>query len=248
MRDLVKQLRFFPSMLFVAISIFSGIDSNAQRSDFNTPFGAGLVESFELIALRNEYGDTGWAPVRKWVEPVRVFVDSRSGLIHIQKKLVTAHLANLARITGHDIQTTTDQKKANTLLVFDREKNLRSLADTLMPEAQLTNKFLNKSVCFATFYLNSDSSIRKAVIIIPVDRARARAKLPTCVIEELTQIMGLVNDSDKVFPSIFNDKSIDEQLSQHDIRLLKLLYHPTVKAGMSREQVMPVIRGLVRTL
>jgi len=108
----------------------------------------------------------------------------------------------------------------------------------------LSDEFLNSAVCFATFYLQSDSSIRKAVIVIPVDRARAKAKLPSCIVEELTQILGLINDSDKVFPSIFNDNSIDEELSPHDIRLLELLYHPRVKAGMSRDQVIPIIREL----
>ncbi len=222
--------------------------AQAQTDPLKIPFGAGLAESFELIALQNEYGNKGWMPVRKWVEPVRIYLDSRVGYTHIQEELVAMHLADLVRYTGHDIATTTDSNSANTLLVFDTENNLRSLADTLVPEARLSDEFLNNSVCFATFYLNPDYSIKKSVIIIPVDRARGKAKLPTCIVEELTQILGLVNDSDKVFPSIFNDKSIDQQLSHHDTQLLRLLYDPRVKAGMTREQVMPIIEELIKTL
>jgi len=51
-----------------------------------------------------------------------------------------------------------------------------------------------------------------------------------------------------VFPSIFNDNSIDEVLSPHDIRLLELLYHPRIKAGMSRDQVIPIIRELTQPI
>jgi len=49
--------------------------------------------------------------------------------------------------------------------------------------------------------------------------------------------MGLPNDSDKVFPSIFNDKSHDDYLSGLDLLLLKLLYRPEMKAGMNIKQV-----------
>jgi hypothetical protein len=244
----VTRASFLKPVLLAGACLLLSNSGNAQSSRIAKPFGADLVESFELIALRNEYGDTGWTPVRKWQKPVRVFIDSRAGYLHIQEKLVAAHLANLARITGHDIRITTDKQEANTLLVFDREMNLRALADSLTPEEHLSDEFLKSAVCFATFYLHHDSSIHKAVVVIPVDRARAKAKLPTCIIEELTQILGLINDSDKVFPSIFNDKSIDEELSPHDIRLLKLLYHPKVKAGMSRDKVIPIIRELSQTI
>jgi hypothetical protein len=61
-RDFMSLSRFFPSMLLAALFACLGNDGNAQPSDFNTPFGADLVESFELIALRNEYGETAKSP------------------------------------------------------------------------------------------------------------------------------------------------------------------------------------------
>lgn len=50
-------------------------------------------------------------------------------------------------------------------------------------------------------------------------------------------MMGLPNDSDKVFPSIFNDNSIDSFLTGLDYVLLKMAYHPALKAGMSSDEV-----------
>lgn len=232
-------------LLVSAMLAFGGSTSLAQQEQ---PFGVDLVESFELIALRNEYGGDDWVPVRKWTEPLRVYLDSRVGYKDLQHEMVDTHLNQLVEITKHDIRITADKSEANTLLVFDAEQNLRSLADTLIPDAKLDDQFLNRSVCLATIYLNSDSSIKKAVVIIPVDRARAKAKLLTCIIEELTQILGLVNDSDKVYPSIFNDKSIDQKLSYHDVHLLKLLYHPEVRPGMSRTEVMPTIKRLAESI
>ncbi|MBP8189865.1 MAG: DUF2927 domain-containing protein, partial [Aeromonas sp.] len=71
-----------------------------------------------------------------------------------------------------------------------------------------------------------------------------------CVVEELTQVMGLPNDSDKVFPSIFNDNSIDSFPTGLDYVLLKLAYHPALHAGMTADEVrtaLPIALKALRT-
>jgi hypothetical protein len=95
------------------------------------------------------------------------------------------------------------------------------------------------------FWLNKKNHISQATVIIPVDRARAHAKLLACIVEELTQVMGLPNDSDRVFPSIFNDKSTEDYLSGLDFILLKLLYHPSLHAGMDAQQVIEQLKQLL---
>ena len=88
------------------------------------------------------------------------------------------------------------------------------------------------------------SAAARMVVIIPVDRARARGKLPACVVEELTQVLGLPNDSEKVFPSVFNDRSIDDFLTGLDVLLLKMLYDPRIKPGMDETTVRPLLREI----
>jgi hypothetical protein len=212
---------------------------------FEEPFGVGLERSFELIALQNEYGPKRWSPVRKWVKPVAIFLDSRAGLKDVQLLLTQEHIANLSKITGHRIYLEHRKKNANLILVFERESLLQPLVKELLPDQNFTDEFLNTNVCFGNFNVNRDYEISKAVVIIPTDRARAHGKLPACIVEELTQVMGLVNDSVEVYPSIFNDKSIDDELSKHDIRLLKILYNQKIKAGMQRTEVMPIVRELI---
>ncbi|POB67546.1 hypothetical protein CRN59_25000, partial [Vibrio vulnificus] len=65
------------------------------------------------------------------------------------------------------------------------------------------------------------------------------------IVEEITQVLGLPNDSDQAYPSIFNDNSPEELLSPLDIVLLKLLYQPEIKAGMSEAEVKPVLNTLL---
>ncbi len=230
--------RWFRSLLVVVASIVC-------CTGFEEPFGVSLERSFELIALQNEYGSKRWMPVRKWVKPVAIFMDSRAGLKEVQLQLTQEHIANLSRITGHKIYLVHQKKNANLILVFERESLLQPLVKELLPDQTFTDEFLNNIVCFGNFNVNRDHEIYKAVVIIPTDRARAFGKLPACIVEELTQVMGLVNDSVEVYPSIFNDKSIDDELSQHDIRLLQILYHQNIKAGMQRAEVMPIVRELI---
>jgi len=67
-------------------------------------------------------------------------------------------------------------------------------------------------------------------------------------VEELSQVMGLPNDSDKVFPSIFNDSSIDSFLTGLDYVLLKLAYHPALQPGMTADEVRTALPTALKAL
>ncbi len=146
-----------------------------------------------------------------------------------------------------DISPAKSEHQINLTIIFSTEKRLAQelKQDFLLKDDKQILELTHHGVCLANFSLSPDSSIKHATIIIPVDRARAHGKLLSCVVEELTQIMGLPNDSDKVFPSIFNDKSHDDFLSGLDYVLLKLLYHPRIKIGMNLTQVRKQLHNIL---
>ncbi|WP_375164511.1 DUF2927 domain-containing protein [Shewanella baltica] len=193
-----------------------------------------ITQAFSEIALKNEY-DVAKHKVRKWRIPVRVFVEHQVGdrALHIQ--LVQMHLAHLAEITGHDIQLVDTLLDANLHLVFTRQSQWESEVTRLMGPSSAKN--VHGSVCMAKFALNAKSEIERAWVIIPVDQAQMHGKLVACVVEEITQVLGLPNDSEKVFPSIFNDKTPQDLLTGLDFILLKLLYNPSIRAGMTAAEV-----------
>ena len=205
-----------------------------------------LVSSFVEIALNNEYS-VKQSRVRKWTVPIRYYFVHRVADQQLHEQLSKLHLQHLSDITGVDIQPVSKKNKANLLIVFSTEGRLEKELQSefnIKSKKQRTQLFRN-SVCLAHFSINTDHSIRKAIVIIPVDRARAHAKLVACIVEELTQVMGLPNDSEKVFPSIFNDKSFNDLLTGLDYLLLKLLYEPEVKAGMKKSQVTRIITKVI---
>jgi len=60
--------------------------------------------------------------------------------------------------------------------------------------------------------------------------------------EELTQSLGLMNDSNKYKNSIFYQEWTDvTDFSEIDKSIIKLLYQKKVKPGMSKEQVLKVL-------
>ncbi|MCS6178648.1 DUF2927 domain-containing protein [Shewanella baltica] len=193
-----------------------------------------ITQAFSEIALKNEY-DVAKHKVRKWRIPVRVFVEHQVGDMALHTQLVQMHLAHLAEITGHDIQLVDTLLDANLHLVFTRQSQWESEVTRLMGPSSAKN--VHGSVCMAKFALNAKSEIERAWVIIPVDQAQMHGKLVACVVEEITQVLGLPNDSEKVFPSIFNDKTPQDLLTGLDFILLKLLYSPNIRAGMTAAEV-----------
>tara|TARA_R110001606_G_scaffold348746_1_gene498457 strand:- start:99271 stop:100080 length:810 start_codon:yes stop_codon:yes gene_type:complete len=243
----LTKLKASPNMrciLIVLLFLNSSLSAEQQHWQ-STDF---IIDSFVDIALNNEY-TTKTSKVRKWINPIYYQIDHRTGDKALHQQLTQTHLAHLASITGLTILPTSIKHPANLKIIFSSENNLRQELqhDFLINDKQQIESLARNGVCLANFSVNSSSNITKAIVIIPVDRARANAKLLSCIVEELTQVLGLPNDSDKVFPSIFNDKSKDDYLSGLDLILLKALYHPSITPGLDAKLVRRQLKYLLDT-
>lgn len=205
-----------------------------------------LVQAFEQIALRSEYQPGQPQPLRKWRRPVRVYIDHRIGFETIQQQLVDDHLATLASLIDLPIERVKSRKKANMVILFEHSSKLFSSIGDYYPKPPFSQELIDQSICLARMHTRASGEIHRVFIVIPPDKARERGKLLACVVEEITQALGLPNDSDKVYPSIFNDRSIDELLSPVDKLLLQVLYDPRLKPGMTADRVLPLARIIMR--
>jgi len=90
------------------------------------------------------------------------------------------------------------------------------------------------------------ASYAKAVAVI---RAEHPDLLTTsCIHEELSQGLGLANDSPQARPSIFNDDEEFGLLTRHDELLLKMLYDKRFKTGMSAAEADPIAQIIASEL
>ncbi|MCF8199564.1 MAG: DUF2927 domain-containing protein [Sulfuritalea sp.] len=204
-----------------------------------------LVESFVEIALHREYSPNP-SPVRKWTTPVKYHLVHHTADRELHTRLIATHFNHLAAITGLAIGPAKNQEDANFLVVLASENELKRDLLTYFGWNSESKReaFFREAVCLGSFSTNRHGAIISATTIIPVDRARGSGALVSCIVEELTQVLGLPNDSVKVFPSVFNDKSTDAYLSGLDYLLLKMLYDNRVKIGMDEKAARPILQTI----
>jgi hypothetical protein len=226
-------------VLLAAPSARAGDAAHWKSADY-------LIDAFVDIALGSEH-EVKRRQVRKWTTPIHYALIHHAGDSALHERLIQTHFAHLAGLTGLSIAPAASIDAANYLVVLTSESRLKDDFQRYFGwnSADERDKFFREAVCLGTFASSRrNGRITRAVVIIPVDRARARGKLPACIVEELTQVLGLPNDSDKVFPSVFNDHSTDVFLTGLDVLLLRMLYDPRIVHGMEEAALRPLLRTI----
>ena len=99
--------------------------------------------------------------------------------------------------------------------------------------------------CFGEAGINNYFEIVFVDVYIPMyDDFKERR---SCIVEEILQGMGPMNDSSLLVHSIFNDANNDEvfDITTFDLYILNMLYHPAIRAGMKQSQVQPIISSVL---
>ncbi|MFV0514160.1 MAG: DUF2927 domain-containing protein [Jhaorihella sp.] len=229
----------------------------------DTPFDADdLVRDFEQIAFFDEYSRGGPAAsggaLGRWSGPVRIGLEFGASVPPEQRSRdagdIRNYAARLARITGHPVAIA--QGKANFHVFVagedDRDfvqRRLKQLVPNVsQAELALFRDLPRSFYCFvvAVSDQRNPNSYARAIALI-------RAEHPdlvrlSCIHEEIAQGLGLPNDSPEARPSIFNDDDEFALLTTHDEMLLKMLYDPRLKPGMTAAEARPVTRIIAREL
>ncbi|MBO6520507.1 MAG: DUF2927 domain-containing protein [Rhodospirillales bacterium] len=113
-----------------------------------------------------------------------------------------------------------------------------------VPARQLRN-LMGPSRCFFLIWPNKDWSANKAKIVI--NSLLDEDHITHCLLEELTQAMGLPNDSERLRPSIFNESSMLTRLSVLDRILIRSVYDPRIGTGMTLGAFREVAETIIAT-
>lgn len=244
-----------------------GLTNGLLRRDgggVDTPYDADdLARNFLKIAFYTEHSWRGATlvdrrvktPLRRWEGPITMrasFGDSVPQTRRIaDSNALRAYSARLARLTGRAI-TWSGDANFHVLIMNEPERRaagpqIRSLLPGIDDASLdvLTNLSASADCAVVTFSADGTKQTHAATII--------RDELPplmrlSCIHEELAQGMGLPNDSDRARPSIFNDSDEFALLTTHDEQLLKILYDPRLRSGMSRAEAAPIVRQIAKDL
>ncbi len=205
---------------------------------------AQLLANLLDVVFGSEFIGEDSRVVRKWSGPMRLAIYARDPLRY--RHLVLPHLDHLRRLTGLDIRLVDSSEPDQNayVFVFGREQFYAYAEQHLGPgKNPRTNRFL---ACFGYFHANGRKDIDEITAVIP--SFISDEEIRTCVVEEVTQAIGLPNDSDSANPSIFNDDDAYQDLTWQDELFLRVLYDPRVRSGMTRVEFEPLAGRILEEL
>ena len=196
---------------------------------------AGYLDYYCEVALNSEFGDAD-RKVHKWEEQIQFYLfpseDSEKYETYIKE-----HIDRLNEVEGFPgIIFAGSQEEAELTLEFITAEEMKSLTGPGSEEA----------FGYATIsWYNKDGRIFKGSVYIVREADSGEEDVKHTIVEELTQAMGLMNDSDRYPDSIFyQGYSTVHELSEADNILLKLHYSPYITPGMNETQVRETVSRL----
>jgi hypothetical protein len=222
-----------------------------------TPYtAADLVRNFERIALRHESDATepgseeNWKPnpLIRWHGPLNygLFGNAVTPADRIE---VTRLMDRIARLTGLEITETGDEVNFLILITTPNEReDFSAHLAKLSPALSDTFDFWRRSpevICVANNLFDGEDGNLIAAGLAVIGSETNGVLRQACLHEEIVQALGLANDHPDARPSIFNDDGEFALLTEHDEHLLRILYDPRLKPGMTADEAMPVVRRIV---
>lgn len=218
--------------------LFSCVSKTNANDSFSTEE---LLEGFEKTVFGLEYRTWSWRPyqVKKFTRPVVFYVHSYSA----RKRTKTVHrfIREIGRrVGGLKTYITRDRNKANfEVYVVDR----RQYADVVKKNIYMNDRAKAPGRCLVRVITGKKGIERSAAVIVS-DEGEFLFK--RCLVEELLQGLGPMNDNARLIHSVFNDTSRHSRFTVFDQIILNMLYDPRIKPGMSRRQTRDILPAIAR--
>lgn len=226
--------RIFPLTVAVILALMPA----AAMADFSP---SALGQAFYRTMFGLEYaahnGDA--TRVKRYTNTVRFYVDDRSGLNRgpAAKKFVASLPRTIRNFKGTLVNR---PSAANFKVVLVRS---RDFADVVAGELNADAIAMNAK-CLVGVQTQGGRIVRSTAIIV-ADRDFLFRR---CLVEEVLQGLGPMNDDDRLRHSVFNDSSRHARFTEFDQALMNIIYHPAIRPGMSREAAGRVLPRVLRDL
>lgn len=237
----------FLGTAFIAIVAFAllerylsvhGLDDLASAED--------LIESFDLVIHTSDHKPlTFREPIRKWTGDIPIFFDASVPDWH--RSMAERQLPLIARLTDlrFILTKTYDPQSALNVVLAEGTEDMRKAARRFTEEIEGSWHF-EDYLCFAIVSNNPDGTIQGALAVFGVKRQSTESH--SCLIEELLHGLGPNADRATYTPSIFSEFTIPVEIPLNDQVLIRTLYDPRIKPGMSSEQTRELVPDIIRGL
>lgn len=238
-------------LLLISLSFlivwFSKISFFKQNEKYiPTKYETELIDYFNEIALKSEYFDNP-EKITKWRKVMSLFIYKESDFDE-QMIVINDVIESINNISadGFRIEITKDYTKANAFLYLCQKEKIKDLAPKFYD-------ILNESITYeysGFSYIEfkwTNFTITKALMFVDTNFPISYQK--HAIREELTQSIGLSNDSNRYPNSIFYESdtdSVNYEYSKMDIALINFLYNPKMKPGYNRKSAELVIKKILQ--
>ncbi|MCB1384725.1 MAG: DUF2927 domain-containing protein [Nitratireductor sp.] len=227
-----RRFALFAAMLCLMLAALPAAARAASNAE--------ILRGFNLTVFGAEYAPFGIQSryIRKFAGPVRF------NIVNLAGRDRTAQVAQFIRSLNSSIQgirteTTRNAATANfNVYVVDREDYVKIAREKVYrrPTAAVPGKCLVRSVFSRTGIIRSD-----AVVVSDGGEALFRR----CMIEEILQGLGPLNEHPTLKESMFNDRTRHTRFTRFDRIILNMLYDRRIHNGASIEAVQEILPAVL---
>lgn len=196
-------------------------------------FSEEAIDFYIEVALGAEFGDAS-PVVRKWTDDLSVRVEGNPG---------PADLTELDRVIDE-----LNQLRSGASIRFAAQAESSNVAIHFAPEAtfrEILPEYVPVNYGFFWFWFNSRAEITSAVILIDNTDAISQTFRNHLIREELTQTLGLANDSPRFQGSIFHAEHppVPTEYSRLDREVIKIHDLSEIQPGMTETDVRRILNS-----
>ena len=234
----MAQVRFLAvvSVLFAVASLMT-VPVHAARYDDDE-----VAQGFYKTVFGAEIKALSWGGqskrVKKYVAPVKVWIDNRATLNRL--RTVRRFIKSLPiSIPGLQVRMANNRKDANFhIYVVDSADYVRTVQDEVYNDRSMEVP----GQCIVRVLSRRSGILRSDAVIVS---DQGRSVFHRCMVEEILQGLGPVNDDKSLIHSVFNDESSFDYFTPYDRLILNMLYSPHLRPGMTLKQVKPMTPDLL---
>lgn len=185
-----------------------------------------LRQAFAKAAFRAEYDIEGRDELRRWAQPIGVFLDGR------YTRADKAFFEDFIRQLNEKVEGLPEVSLVNA---YSKAK-VRIQFGPLHKLGKLLPGYVEGNWGYFSFWTGEGSEMSSAEVVIASDVTNQEER-NHLLMEEFVGLLGLANDIDSPEDSIiYQQWTTTQQLSQLDWQLLNLLYDARLHPGMSRAE------------
>ena len=220
---------------------------------------AEIVTNFKKVAFGAEVilntKEKDYNKIRKWNKNIKIAVISDE-----PDKFDRITAVNVVQIiqkeTNLNINSVSSTKEADIIIWSSDDfdfilSDMKKLTNDNIFGKKLVNHIKNnqkryEKQCFGfSFYDKNNYNMKISFVVLNNNKKKYKV---SCYYEEIIRSMGFENTSNDIKSSIFNDDHKYKLPTKSDRLMLRILYDPRIKAGMTKEEALPIARQILREI